>query len=63
MKPAEIRALETPELKKKLDEAYRELFNLRFQTATRQLAKTSELGRVRRDIARMNTILREREVR
>lgn len=61
MKPAEIRALSPEDLKKRLEETYRELFNLRFQKATRQLAKTSELRRVRKDIARLNTITTEKE--
>lgn len=60
MKAAEIRGLSTPELEKRLEESYRELFNLRFQLATHQLTNTSELRRVKKDIARLNTILGER---
>lgn len=62
MKPTEARALDTADLKRRLDETYRELFNLRFQQATRQLTKTSEIRRVKKDIARIRTILREREL-
>lgn len=62
MKPTEARALDTADLKRRLDETYRELFNLRFQQATRQLTKTSEIRRVKKDIARIRTVLREREL-
>jgi large subunit ribosomal protein L29 len=46
----------------RLSESRRELFNLRFQLATGQLDNTSRLGEVRRDIARLATFLREREI-
>jgi len=62
MKASEIRALTTAELRSRLDQAYQELFNLRFQVATNQLKDTSGLRRVRRDIARLKTVLREREL-
>lgn len=62
MRPEEIRALTEEEIKAKLDEHYRELFNLRFQRATGQLKNTSRLRQVKRDIARLKTILREREL-
>ena len=62
MKPGEIRALDREELMKQLEEAHHELFNLRFRLATRQLVNHRELRRVRRDIARMKTILREGEL-
>lgn len=62
MKVEEIRALSSEELAKKLEEAYEELFNLRFRLATRQLANTSELGKVKKKIARIKTVLREREL-
>jgi len=45
-----------------LAEARRELFNLRFQLATGQLDNSSRLGAVRKDIARLATFLREREI-
>jgi large subunit ribosomal protein L29 len=62
VKGSELRVLGEPELQRRLDENCRELFNLRFQTATRQLVKISEIRRVRKDIARIRTMLREREL-
>ena len=62
MQPQEIRTLTTEEIGLRLDEAYEELFNLRFQRHTGQLKNTSRLGLVRRDIARLKTVLREREL-
>jgi large subunit ribosomal protein L29 len=61
-KASELRELRDPELLQKLVEAKEEYFNLRFQAATGELDNTSRLGVVRRDIARMNTLLREREI-
>jgi large subunit ribosomal protein L29 len=54
--------LPTPELEKKLDDSYRELFNLRFQRAQNQLKDINTMRRVRRDIARIKTVLRQREL-
>ena len=62
MKPAEIRLLSNEELKTRLDDARQEYMNLRFQTVTGQLTDTSRLKKTRRDIARFETMLREREV-
>ncbi|MCL6509923.1 MAG: 50S ribosomal protein L29 [Anaerolineae bacterium] len=62
MKARELSTLSTPELESKLDDAYRELFNLRFQRAQGQLTDTSSVKRVRHDIARIKTILRQREL-
>lgn len=62
MKASEIRAMTDEEIARKLDEAYQELFNLRFQLATGQLRNTARLSQVKRDIARLRTILREREL-
>lgn len=62
MKASEIRQLTVAELGNKLDDAYQELFNLRFQKATGKLTNTARVGEVRRDIARIRTILREREL-
>ncbi|MDD5398101.1 MAG: 50S ribosomal protein L29 [Dehalococcoidia bacterium] len=62
MKLTEIRALGDAELQKKLEEAHQELFNLRFKLATRQLVNHRELPKVRKKIARINTIIREREL-
>lgn len=62
MRADEIRALSDQELAKQLEEARRELFNLRFRLATRQLVNHREISRVRRNIARMMTIIRERQL-
>lgn len=61
MRIQEIRALSSEELKKQLDESYRELLNLRFRLATKQLVNQHEIRNVRKRVARMKTILRERE--
>jgi large subunit ribosomal protein L29 len=58
----EIRALGTKELAKRLEEAHQELFNLRFRLATKQLVNHREIPRVKKEIARLKTIMREREV-
>ena len=58
----EYRGLETEELVEKLKEAKEELFNLRFQAATGQLENHGRLLAVRKDIARIYTVLREREL-
>ena len=62
MKLTEIKALGDAELQKKLEEAHQELFNLRFKLATRQLVNHRELPKTRKRIARINTIIREREL-
>ncbi|MBI2954222.1 MAG: 50S ribosomal protein L29 [Chloroflexi bacterium] len=62
MKSKELRELNTGELRTKVEEAHRELFNLRFQLASRQLTNYRRLTQVRRDIARIKTLLREREL-
>ena len=62
MKIDEIRGLGDTELSKRLEEAHRELFNLRFRASTRQLANHREIPRVKKIIARMETVLREREL-
>jgi large subunit ribosomal protein L29 len=61
-KATELRGVEDEELLGKLREAKEELFNLRFQAATGQLENHGRLKAVRRDIARIYTILREREL-
>lgn len=61
MKAGEIRDLGTVELAERLTQLRRERFNLRFQKATGQLEKTGRVREVRRDIARMMTVLAERE--
>lgn len=62
MKIDELRSQNNAELARRLDDAYQEIFNLRFQRATGKLANTARFGEVRRDIARIKTILREREL-
>lgn len=62
MKASEIRVLTNEELVTKLEEAHEELFNLRFRLATRQLENHREIPRVKGRIARIETILREREL-
>jgi len=62
MKSSEARDLPQAELARRLDEAHQELFNLRFQYATGQLKNTARLGQVRREVARLRTVLREREL-
>ena len=58
----ELRELNDSELVQRLAEAKEEHFNLRFQSATGQLDNSSRLGQVRKDVARLNTLLREREI-
>ncbi|MDO5725685.1 MAG: 50S ribosomal protein L29 [Tissierellia bacterium] len=62
MKVKEIRQLSTEDLSKKENDLKHELFNLRFQMATGQLDNPSNLKKVRKDIARVKTIIREREL-
>lgn len=59
MKSSEIRALKLEEIKSKLADSREELMKLRFQQVTGQLTDSSRLRIVRRDIARMETIMRE----
>lgn len=62
MKPSEVRVLSDEELQKKLEDARAELFNLRFQMATSQLDNTARVTTVKRDIARILTEMRAREL-
>ncbi len=62
LKAEEIRALSPKELEKQLEAAHQELFDLRFRLATRQLVNHREIPRVKKEIARLKTILREREL-
>ena len=62
MKPSEIREWSSDEIRQKIDEFTEELFNLRFQHATDQLENPMRVGHVRRDIARMKTVVKEREL-
>ena len=59
---AELRSLSDTDLVRRLAESREELFNLRFQNATGQLDSSSRIGQVRKEIARLNTILRQREI-
>ncbi len=60
MKPSELRTMDDAALNKELEDLLRAHFSLRMQKATQQLNNTSQLGKVRRDIARVRTIMRER---
>lgn len=60
MKASELRAKSVDELKSELLSLLKAQFGLRMQLATQQLAKTSELKKVRRDIARVRTVLHEK---
>ncbi|HRH72118.1 50S ribosomal protein L29 [Zoogloea sp.] len=60
MKASELRAKDAGELNAELLELLKAQFSLRMQTATQQLSNTSQLGKVRKDIARVKTILREK---
>jgi large subunit ribosomal protein L29 len=62
LKISEIRALGDAELKKRLEEAHQELFNLRFRASTRQLPNHREIPKVKKRISRMKTVIREREL-
>ena len=58
----EFRALSTEDLKKQMEESKQEMLNLRFRLSTRQLVNHRELPLVRKRIARIRTILKEREL-
>ena len=60
MKPSEVRDMTVDELKDKLLQLKKEQFNLRFQKASGQLEKTTRVGEVRKDIARIKTVLGEK---
>jgi len=62
MKASEIRELTSEDLNDKLKEARAELFNLRFQMATSQLDNTARVKQVKKDIARIQTEMRAREL-
>jgi len=62
MEAREIRSLTENEIQHRLDESYETLFGLRFQRVVGQLENTARLREVRREIARLKTILREREL-
>ena len=57
-----LRARNDDELREDLESAHQSMFNLRFQAATRQLADNSQVGKARRRIARIRTLLHERKI-
>ena len=63
MKASELRKLSPSELDKKLAELKDELFKLRFQQAVNQLDNPMRISAVKKDIARVNTVIREREIK
>ncbi|MEE0550783.1 MAG: 50S ribosomal protein L29 [Eggerthellaceae bacterium] len=63
MKAAEIQKLSGEDLQAKLKEVRAELFNLRFQMATGQLDNTARIKQVKKDIARIQTEMRDRELK
>ena len=63
MKVNEIRNLTTEEINKKIEETKEELFNLRFQQASGNLEKPSRIRELRRTVARLKTVLVEREIK
>ena len=62
MKAKEIRDLTTSEIEEQIKSSKEELFNLRFQLATGQLKETARIRKVRKTIARLKTVAREREI-
>ena len=62
MKVKEIREMTTPDINKKIVDAKQELFNLRFSASLGNLEKPSRIKELRHDVARMKTVLREREM-
>jgi large subunit ribosomal protein L29 len=62
MKISDIKALSVKELNAKLKELTSELFNLRFSNASRNLANPVSIRNVKRDIARVKTVIREKEI-
>jgi large subunit ribosomal protein L29 len=62
MKTSELRPLTDLELNNRLNDSHQEMFNLRFQRASGQLTNTARVNEVRKTIARIKTLLREREL-
>jgi large subunit ribosomal protein L29 len=62
MKTSEIRALSDADMKKQLDEAEKEMLDLRFKLATKQLVNHRQIPALRRKIAQLNTVLKEKEL-
>ncbi len=63
MKANKVREMNAEELKNKLNDLKKELFNLKFQHATNQLDNPQRIAATKKDIARVNTVLRELELR
>ena len=63
MKATDIKELSVKEMNNKLEDLKQELFNLRFQLAVNQLENTARLKAVKKDIARIKTVLREQEIK
>jgi large subunit ribosomal protein L29 len=63
MKVSELKAKDGAELQKELESLLRAQFGLRMQVATQQLANTSQLKKVRRDIARVRTVMKEKQAK
>ncbi len=62
MKVTELRALSNEDLKKQLNEAYQELFNLKIRLTTKQLVNHRQIGMARKNIAQIKTIMKEKEL-
>jgi len=62
LKIEEIRALNDKDLAKQLEDSYQELFDLSFRLATKKLVNHREIPRVKKNIARLKTLMREREL-
>jgi len=63
MKPLELRQLRSDELQDKLDELYKQLFTMRSQAMTENIENVRALGNVKRNIARVKTIIRENQLK
>ena len=62
MKASEIRGLVPQQIEQEIEAAYRELLNLRFQVATRQLANHRQIRKVRKEVTRLKTIQKEKDL-
>ena len=62
MRIDDIRELSDEDIRKQLDNTLRELMNLRFRNASRQLANNAQIGQARKTIARLRTVVRERQI-
>ncbi len=63
MKASELQGKESAELREMLENSRKEYFRLKMRQATGQLEKVSDMAKLRKDIARLNTVIRERELR